>query len=186
METPMARPVTGDQAAIEHAQHVIAQATTAEQLRQAQAVLLPLVHGLSLQETAQVTGVSVGWVCQLRRRFIAGDLVGADDAPTPGGRRRENMNVEQEREFLAPFIEKAQGGGILVVGEIKAALDQRLNRPVSLSSAYNLLHRHDWRKLVPDKRHPQSDPAAQEAWKKNSPKRLPKSSKTGQVSSPSS
>jgi transposase len=182
----MARPVTGDQAAIEHARYVISQATTAEQLRQAQAVLLPLVYGLSLEETAQVTGISIGWVCQLRRRFIAGDLVGADDAPAPGGRRRENMNVEQEREFLAPFIEKAQSGGILVVGEIKAALDQRLNRPVSLSSAYNLLHRHDWRKLVPDKRHPQSDPAAQEAWKKNSPKRSPKSSKTGQVVTPSS
>lgn len=182
----MARPVTGDAQAIEHARIAIAQASTVEQLRQAQAVLLPLVYGLSLEDTAQATGLSVGWVCQLRRRFIAGDLVGAPDAPTAGGRKRENMSLEQEREFLAPFIEKSQGGGILVVGEIKAALDQRLGRPVALSSAYNLLHRHNWRKLVPDKRHPQSDPRAQEAWKKNSPKPSPKSSKAGRAAKPSS
>jgi transposase len=186
MENAMARPVTGDAQAIEHAQIAVTQASTAEQLRQAQAVLLPLLHGLSLEQTAAVTGISVGWVCQLRRRFIAGDLVGVADAPTPGGRKRENMTVSQEREFLAPFIDKAQGGGILVVGQIKAALDERLGRPVALSSAYNLLHRHNWRKLAPDKRHPQSDPQAQEAWKKNSPKPSRTSSKTGQVANPSS
>ena len=55
-----------------------------------------------------------------------------------------------------------------MVGQIKAALDERLGRPVGLSSVYNLLHRHNWRKLVPDKRHPQSEPLAQEEWKKNS------------------
>lgn len=177
----MARPVSGDAQAIEHAQLAVAQATTAEQLRQAQAVLLPLLYGLSLSQTAEVTGISVGWVCQLRRRFIAGDLVGAADAPTPGGRQRQNMSLQEEVEFLAPFIDKAKQGGILVVSEVKAALDAKLARPVALSSAYNLLHRHNWRKLVPDKHHPQSDPQAQQEWKKNSPKRSRKSSKTGRA-----
>lgn len=80
------------------------------------------------------------------------------------------MTMAQEREFLAPFLEQAAVGGVLVVGRIKAALDERLGRQVALASVYNLLHRHDWRKLAPDKRHPQSDPNAQEVWKKNSPK----------------
>jgi transposase len=186
MENAMARPVTGDDETIELAQIALTQATTLEELRQAQAVLLPLVYGLSLEHTAQVIGVSKGWACQLRRRFIQGRIVGAPDATTPGGRKRENMSVEQEREFLAPFIEQAKTGGVLVVGDIKAALDKRLGRTVALSSAYNLLHRHDWRKLVPDKRHPQSDPLAQEAWKKNSPRRSPTSSKTGRAAKPSS
>jgi transposase len=96
------------------------------------------------------------------------------------------MSVEQEREFLAPFLQQAAAGGVLVVGQVKAALDERLGREVALASAYNLLHRHGWRKLAPDKRHPQSDPQAQEAWKKNSPKRLPKSTKTGRRAKPSS
>jgi hypothetical protein len=96
------------------------------------------------------------------------------------------MSPEEEREFLAPFLESAAAGGVLVVGQIKAALDKRLGREVALASAYNLLHRHNWRKLAPDKRHPQSDPLAQEEWKKNSPKRSPKSAKTGDEIKPSS
>ena len=177
----MARPVTGDAQTIERAHAAIKNAKTLEQLRQAQAVLLPLECGLSLESTAKVIGMSKGWVCQLRRRFIAGHVVGAADTLTPGGRQNQNMSIEQEREFLAPFIEQAKTGGILVVGEIKVALDKRLGRTVALSSAYNLLHRHDWRKLAPDKRHPKSNPLAQQEWKKNSPRRSKKSSKTGQM-----
>ena len=182
----MARPFTGNEETIEIAQIAIGQATTPDELRQAQAVLLPLLYGLSLEQTAQVIGVSPGWACQLRRRFIAGRFVGAAGAPAAGGRRRQNMTIEQEREFLAPFIEQARNGGILVVGQIKAALDKRLGRTVALSSTYNLLQRHNWRKLVPDKRHPKSDPAAQEEWEKNSLTPSAKSSKTGQEANPSS
>jgi hypothetical protein len=45
----------------------------------------------------------------------------------------------------------------MVVGEIKRALDARLGRNVPLPSVYNLLHRHNWRKLAPGKRHPQDE-----------------------------
>ena len=64
----MARPFTGNQETIEIAQMAIPQVTTVDELRQAQAVLLPLLHGLSLEQTAQVLGVLQGWACQLRRR----------------------------------------------------------------------------------------------------------------------
>ena len=182
----MSRPASGDDAVLVNAREAIASARTVEQLRQAQAVVLPLDYAMSLADTAQVIGVSPGWACQLRKRFMRGQVVGAPDAPTPGGRKRENMSVAQEREFLAPFLESAAAGGVLVVGQIKAALDKRLGREVALASAYNLLHRHNWRKLAPDKRHPKSDPAAQEEWKKNSPKSSLKSAKTGHKTNPSS
>ena len=173
----MSRPASGDDRILMNAREAIASAQTVEQLRQAQAVVLPLDYAMSLADTAQVIGVSPGWACQLRRRFIHGHKAGAPDAPTAGGRKRQNMSLEQEREFLAPFLESAAAGGVLVVGQIKAALDQRLGREVALASAYNLLHRHGWRKLAPDKRHPQGDPAAQDERKENSPKRSPKSAK---------
>lgn len=181
----MSRPASGDATVLNKARQAIASAQTVEQLRQAQAVVLPLEYGLSLAQTAQAIGVSPGWACQLRRRFIHGQIVGAADAATPGGRKRQNMSLEEERAFLAPFLAQAATGGVLVVGQIKAALDQRLGRKVALASAYNLLHRHGWRKLAPDKRHPQSDPDAQQAWKKNSPKRLHKSAATGHKAKPS-
>jgi transposase len=175
----MSRPASGDEKVLLNARDAIASAQTVEQLRQAQAVVLPLDYGLSLADTAQVIGVSPGWACQLRRRFMHGQVAGAPGAPTAGGRKRENMTLQEEREFLAPFFEQAAIGGILVVGQVKAALDKRLGREVALASAYNLLHRHNWRKLAPDKRHPKSDPLAQEEWKKNSQKSSPKSAKNG-------
>jgi transposase len=175
----MSRPASGDEKVLLNARDAIASAQTVEQLRQAQAVVLPLDYGLSLADTAQVIGVSPGWACQLRRRFMHGQVAGAPGAPTAGGRKRENMTLQEEREFLAPFFEEAAIGGILVVGQVKAALDKRLGREVALASAYNLLHRHNWRKLAPDKRHPKSDPLAQEEWKKNSQKSSPKSAKNG-------
>ena len=186
MEKAMSRPASGDDKVLANARLAIAAAQTVEQLRQAQAVVLPLDYGLSLADTAQVIGVSPGWVCQLRRRFMHGQLAGGADAPTAGGRQRQNMSLVDEREFLAPFLEQAASGGVLVVSQVKVALDKRLGRKVALASAYNLLHRHNWRKLAPDKRHPQSDPLAQEEWKKNSPKRSPPSAKTGRKAKPSS
>jgi transposase len=182
----MSRPVSGDEKVLLRAREAIASAQTAEQLRQAQAVVLPLDYAMSLADTAQIIGVSTGWVCQLRQRFMRGQIAGASDAPTPGGRKRQNMSEDEEREFLAPFLEQAADGGVLVVGQIKAALDKRLGRKVALASAYNLLHRHGWRKLAPDKCHPQSDPATQQEWKKNSPKRLPLSVKAGRKAKTSS
>ena len=174
----MARPFRGAEV-LEMAQELILRAQTVDELRQAQAVALPLAYGLTLEQTAKAIGRSVVWTCRLRNRFLAGEVVGDGQRQRPGGRRRQNMTVQREAEILAPFLERARNGGILVVPQIKAELEASLGRPLSLSSVYALLHRHDWRKLAPDKRHPQSDPQAQEEWKKNSPRRSPKSAKTG-------
>jgi len=46
---------------LEQAKACLTEARTVEALRQAQAVVLPLELGLSLEQTAQAIGVSVGW-----------------------------------------------------------------------------------------------------------------------------
>lgn len=53
----MARMARG-QEALAQARTAIAEAKTVEQLRQAQAVVLPLEHGLSLEATAQMIGLN--------------------------------------------------------------------------------------------------------------------------------
>ena len=163
----MSRTVSG-QEILEHAKACLKQARTLEQLRQAQAVVLPLAFGLTLSQVAEVLGVSVSWVCRLRTSFIReGELSARSRSSACGGRHRQNLSREAEEQFLAPFFESARTGGMVVAGPIKQALEERLGRPVALASVYNLLHRHGWRKLVPDKRHPKTDMAAQEEWKKN-------------------
>jgi transposase len=166
----MARTAIGREV-IAQAREAIIAAKTVEQLRQAQAVVLPLDQGLSLEATAHSIGVSVGWASRLRNAFIRGEVIGESDAPPRGGRHQAHHTREREAEVLKPFLERAGAGGILVVPEIKPALEAALGRPMALSTVYNLLHRHGWRKLAPDKRHPQSDPQAQQDWKKNFPKK---------------
>jgi transposase len=152
----------------ESAKAYLSKAKTAEALRQAQAVVFPLEYGMTLERTAEAIGVSPGWACQLRNRFMKEGSLSEAGKPQRGGRRRENMSIQEERAFLLPFFERAKTGGFLVVNDIKEAMDIRLGRHAALASAYNLLHRHGWRKLAPDKRHPESDVNIQEAWKKRS------------------
>jgi transposase len=174
----MARIARGQESA-DSALLSIANAQTVEQLRQAQAVVLPLLFAMSLEQTAQITGLSVSWVSKQRNRFIQGKPVGDGSIPARGGRRRQNFTRQEEAALLQPFLEQAKQGGVLVIGQIKPHIEAALGRSVSLSSVYALLHRHNWRKLAPDRRHPKSDPVAQEAWKKNSTKRSKSSAKTG-------
>jgi len=160
----MARTASGPQL-LEKAKELLSNARTAKEVRQAQAVILPLEFKMSLEQTSAITGISKNWVCRLRTEFIHANG-NIERKKSHGGRRRENMSRTEESIFLEPFIEKARVGGILIVSEIKDALEARLGRPVARASTYNLLHRNDWRKLVPDKHHPKSDPEAQQAFKK--------------------
>jgi len=174
----MARTASGKDV-LEKAKEYLSKAKTAEELRQAQTVILPIEYGSSIEQTATITGISVRWASHIRGEFIRSGC--SPKKFSRGGRRRENLTLAEEANFLAPFLEKAKEGGILIVGEIKEALDARLGRKVSLASVYNLPHRHNWRKLAPDKRDPKSDVAIQDEWKKNCPNSSPKSTGSGQV-----
>jgi transposase len=154
---------------VKKAQVAIRTAQTAEELRCAQAVLLPALAENTLKQTAALLGVSPATVPRLQARFRA-RVSGSAGPRNWGGRRRALMSLEQERQFLAPWLEQAGQGRMLVVSPIRAALAQRLGRKVAASVVYRLLARHGWRKVAPDTRHPKSDPEAQEQWKKNSRK----------------
>jgi transposase len=126
--------------------------------------LLILLGNAAPQAPARLMQVFRVQLCQVRSR--------ADPSKaTWGGRRRALMSYQEEQDFLAPWVEKAAAGGILVVSPLRAALAQKLGRKVAATVLYRMLARHGWRKVAPDTRHPKSDPAVQEAWKKNFRKR---------------
>jgi hypothetical protein len=56
---------------------------------------------------------------------------------------------------------------MVVIAPMRAALAQKLSRPVRANVIYRMLARHGWRKLAPDTRHPKSDALVQQEWKKN-------------------
>jgi len=140
------------------------------ELRCAQAVLFPAVMGATLEQTATLLGVSRASIPRLQARFRQSMQTEKPPPRNWGGRRRELLTCDEEKEFLKPWAQQAKNGGILVVSAIRAALAQHLGRPVKASVVYRLLERHGWRKVAPDTHHPKSDPVAQEEWKKNSRK----------------
>jgi transposase len=166
----MARPRLIDKGLVAKARQVVTHATDLDQLRAAQAVLLPAVASATLEQTAAILGVGRASVPRLQQRFRESVRPRGARRPRWGGRRKALLSVEQEVEFLAPWAAQAKEVGLLVLSPIRAALAQRLGRPVAASVVWRLLARHGWRKVAPDTRHPKSDPAAQEARKKNSPK----------------
>lgn len=166
----MTRPRRRDAELVGKAQTALREAKTLEQLRLAQSILLPAVMGSTLEQTAEVLGVGRATVARLQARFRASQVSGGTRSRQWGGRRRALMNLQQERSFLAPWMEQAKRGEMLIVSPLRAALAQELGRPVSASVAYRMLARHGWRKVAPDTRHPKSDAQIQQDWKKNSRK----------------
>lgn len=167
----MARPRRVDMGLVAQAHALAMEAQTLDDLRSAQAVLLPALLDATLEQTAAVLGIGRATVARYQSRLRTRVAQPSQSAPNWGGRRRAAMSLEEERSFLRPWSKLSAEGGMLVVSPLRAALAQRLGRPVAASVVYRMLARHGWRKVAPDTRHPKSDPLAQEEWKKNSPKR---------------
>ena len=155
---------------VAQAQAAAIEAIDLEALRCAQAVLLPAMLGATLEQTAAALGVGRATVSRLQARLRQQCSTPEAAKPSWGGRRRASMTPEEERSFLAPWAQASSAGGVLVVSPLRAALAQKLGRPVAASVLYRMLARHGWRKVAPDTRHPKSDSQVQEEWKKNSPK----------------
>ncbi|MDR1162265.1 MAG: winged helix-turn-helix domain-containing protein, partial [Candidatus Accumulibacter sp.] len=109
--------------------------------------------GWSLSQVADLFGISVDRVRRLRESFI---LEGGGGARPSTKAQRRKMNLEEEAAFLAPFFESASAG-TPEVGSIRQAMEKTLGRSVSLSTVYNLLHRHGWGNLAPHMRHRKAD-----------------------------
>ncbi len=131
-------------------------ARTADDLRTAQAVLVPVLLKISDRITGQLIGRSRPTVARLRKKFSE---VKSNDRNW-GGRRHGYMNIEQEREFLSGFFDKDSHRGVLVVDEVKHAFEIRVGHKVAKSTIYRILNRHG-RKIASRHRHPKKDAEAQ-------------------------
>lgn len=153
---------------IQRAKQLRDQATTIAEYRKALSMILVAESVFDADRIADLLGTSRRTVFRDR-----GSIRNQEDVPKSswGGRRHCTMTIEEEREFLAQWVGKATVGGVLTVPPIHAALVERLGRDIPLSTTYRLLARHGWRKVQPDTKHPKSDPALQDEFKKNSPKR---------------
>lgn len=156
------------------AKATIAKGPDIRELRAAQAVLLPSLHGLTMEQTASILGVSRAQVGVLQMQ--ARGVCPAERGAAHGGRRREMMSVDEEKAFLEPWAKESTTAGMVIVPPLHEALEKKLGRIVHSSQVYRLLARHGWRKIAPDSIHPKTDLVKQDEWKKNSRKWYPSAS----------
>lgn len=85
-----------------------------------------------------------------------------------GGRMREFMSIEEEREFMKALEAKAINGQILTSGDIRKSVEVKLGHKVSDDYIWDLFKRNNWTKHSPRPSHPKQNKEDQEEFKKNS------------------
>ena len=140
---------------------------TATALKRVQSVLLG-AQGMPSEDISLVTGYHPQHIRRIWKdyRTHGKEILFTEERGT--GKGRSYLTRNQESSFLEPFLSSAQNGGILIVSEIHKAHKEFLASRgirVQLSSTYNLLHRHGWRKIAPRPSHPKGNPKIREDYK---------------------
>lgn len=140
-------------------------------VRRLQAVYLAAEQNLPNQEIAKITGLSINtirvWHVRVRRKGLSVAL-----KKPKGGRYRQHLSPTDEAAVLEKIIPAASRGGMVVVSDIKKALESAAGRTYHLHSVYRLLSRRGWRKVSPRRLHPDQDPESATAFKKSGEKSL--------------
>lgn len=136
----MARQPRNTEGALERALDQVREAPDVEQLRAAQAVLLPLL-GLSLEQAAEIIGKDRYWISRTRNRMLRGEA-----APMrQGGRRHAVVSEDQELSLVKQAIEKQFEGYIgertTVRSALRALLDLQTDHPVAESTITGMMNR---------------------------------------------
>lgn len=106
-----------------------------------------LVDPRTAEEIARHCGVKKFTVQQLISRYNRFGIA-AVETKGKGGRRREYMTLEQERQFLEPFFVRARAGEVATAAQIRQAFEERVAHKVNGTTIYRLLQRHGWQKVV--------------------------------------
>jgi len=140
-------------------------AKSKEEYQRALCLWLRVEQGLPARAIAKMLGMSFGGVRNIHSRYLQRGEGILTNAPI-GGRLHANMELAEEKAFLAPFEKAAANSGILVVSDIHKAYEKLIGYEVPASTIYRLLARHNWRKVAPRPSHPKADIVKQEAFKK--------------------
>src|SRR3982751_5546023 len=146
---------------------MLKEARSKAEYQRVQCVWLRATLGLSSQQVAEALGWQASSGRHVQARYFERGEEALRDQPQ-GGRYHAHLTAEEEQKLLAPFLEKAHAGEIVVAASLQRAYQERLGHPVPHSVIYRALYRQGWRKVPPRPQHPKTDAKAQEEFKKSS------------------
>ncbi|TLD42975.1 MAG: Degenerate transposase [Candidatus Jettenia ecosi] len=127
-----------------------------QQFQRWQVIYSAATQHLKAEEVNALVGVSAGTVHQWIHRY---NHKGPDILILQGrgGRRRELLSWDEEKELLQEVQAKAEQGIIVIAKSIREHATKKVGTEVSKDYAYDLLHRHGWRKIKPRPCHPHTN-----------------------------
>lgn len=140
-----------------HMRMLLKKATNTWETRRIQCVLMRASLDMSSNDIAPIVGLQPESVRRVWKRYLdEGDtaLLGENR-----GRARGNahLTLDEEKDLLASLLKRAQGGQLITVRHVHAAVCESVGTAVDLSTTYRLLKRHGWRKIVPLPEHPKGN-----------------------------
>jgi len=113
------------------------------------------LHGekFARKDIALQTGFSLDHIGKLVKKYLSGGLSAVAENNYTGNRRL--LSFEEESKLLSRFMRDAEAGKMVDVSEIKATYEQAIGRELnSHGHIYEVLKRHNFRKVMPRSKHP--------------------------------
>jgi transposase len=144
-----------------------------DQYKRMQAVYFRIFYKEKAPKIAERTGLSIGTIWNIHGKWKRKGFE-LFEVKNKGGRIRENLSFDEEKDLLKQFENEGKEGGILEVQVIHEAYQQATGKNAALSTTYRMLERHNWRKIMPRPRHPKGNPDKQADFKKSGQQSLGK------------
>ena len=130
-----------------------------------------LAQGQLTREVAAATGYSEGWIREIARRYNRQGPAGLGDGrhQNPGGAARALLDAPLRAELGRALQAPPADGGLWNSRKVAAWIAAKAGRPVGAQRGWDYLRRLGHTPQVPRPTHAKADPAAQEAFRKNSP-----------------
>lgn len=143
-------------------------AETGRTQRKIQIVMLR-AQGMKVDEVIKATKTSTTTITRLSKLYAEEGLDGLCASNYTG--HNQYMSYDEEAAFLKQFDDLAAKGQITTPQEMHKAYQVLVGHKTTLSGFYLMMHRHQWRKLLPRPHHPkQADAESIQASKKLTPK----------------
>lgn len=141
-----------------------------KEYRRSQCVLLKVKYKKDVDEIAEFLQIHKRTVYKHQERYRQEGLAAFESKKLGSKKGPRLMSSEEEKALLKDLEAKAGEGQLLRGGQVKVACEEKLGKPMALSTVYLLLHRNDWSKQQPRPRHPKGDEEAKSLFKKTTGK----------------
>ena len=132
-----------------------------------QVILLAHNNLYDAEDIKNITGIAVTTTYKYIQIYNKKGAAGYEYQGS-GGRRRYLLDIKEEETILNNLSQRSEFGEYINASKIKVALEKAIKHTVTEKYVYDVLHRHNWRKIIPRPHHPKRDSAKQDEFKKNS------------------